>query len=177
MRPFKLFIMEKFIKEIEHFFKSNNFDLEKSKQHLSRINKPKVLELKKLAEIARQYPDILVLPAHRLYYNNHWNRIRLADRVDELVEHHIQRCGAIIEILGSGPKSAEEIAKEHFEERLMEGIGSFMAVNEIISHCELLVFSGDVVAVDDNTYSATGCSKRSHKDDAGSSGHPHRRWV
>jgi hypothetical protein len=114
--------------------------------------------LKKLAEIAHLYPDILVLPAHRLYYNDQWNGIRLADRVDELVQHHIQRCAAIIEILsnGSGPQTAESIAREHFEDRLLEGFGSFMAANEIISHCELLIFSGDMAAVGGNTYSATG---------------------
>ena len=111
--------------------------------------------LKKLAEIARQCPDILVLPAHRLYYNDQWNGIRLADRVDELVQHHIQRCGAIIEILNSKPKTADEIAREHFEERLLEGFGSFMAANEIISHCELLLNSADVVSVNGDKYSAT----------------------
>jgi hypothetical protein len=96
------------------------------------------------------------LPAHRLYYNDQWNGIQLTDRVDELLQHHIQRCGAIIEILNSKPKTADEIAREHFEDRLLEGFGSFMAANEIISHCELLIFSDDVAAVGDNTYSATG---------------------
>jgi glyoxylase-like metal-dependent hydrolase (beta-lactamase superfamily II) len=112
--------------------------------------------LKKLAEIGRLYPDILVLPAHRLYYNNQWNGIQLADRVDELLQHHIQRCGAIIEILDSKPKTADEIAREHFEDRLLEGFGSFMAANEIISHCELLINCGDVVSANCERYSATG---------------------
>ena len=31
-----------------------------------------------------------------------------------------------------------------------------MAENEIISHCELLSASGDVVLTEDNTYMATG---------------------
>jgi glyoxylase-like metal-dependent hydrolase (beta-lactamase superfamily II) len=115
--------------------------------------------LKKLAEIARLSPDILVLPAHRLYYNDQWNGIRLADKVDELLQHHIQRCGAIIEILNSKPKTADEIAREHFEERLLEGFGSFMAANEIISHCELLINSGDIVAVNGDKYSATGSER------------------
>ena len=117
-----------------------------------------IKSLKKLAEIARRHPDILVLPAHRFYYNDQWNAIRLAQRVNELLDHHIQRCGAIIEILrnGSGPQTAGEIARQHFEERLLEGFGSFMAANEIISHCELLIKSGDLVPIDDNTYSTTG---------------------
>jgi len=117
-----------------------------------------IKSLKKLAEIAHLHPNILVLPAHRLYYNDQWNGIRLAERVNELLDHHIQRCGAIIEILsnGSGPKTAEDIAREHFEERLLEGFGSFMAANEIISHCELLIYSGDIVSTGSNTYSANG---------------------
>ena len=31
-----------------------------------------------------------------------------------------------------------------------------MAANEIVSHCELLIESGDVVAVAGNAYAATG---------------------
>jgi len=114
-----------------------------------------IKSLKKLAEIARAHPDILVLPAHRLYYNDHWNGIQLAERVDELLQHHIQRCAAIIEILNNKPKTADEIAQEHFEDRLLEGFGSFMAANEIISHCELLIDSRDVVSVNGDRYSAT----------------------
>ena len=117
-----------------------------------------VKSLKKLGQVAERYPDILVLPAHRLYYNGQWNGIRLAARVNELLDHHIQRCGAIIKILhnGSGPQTAEEIARAHFEERLLEGFGSFMAANEIISHCEVLINCGDVVSIGDNAYSTTG---------------------
>ena len=117
-----------------------------------------IKSLKKLGQIADRYPDILVLPAHRLYYNDQWNGIWLAQRVNELLDHHIQRCGAIIEILRneSDPQTAKEIAREHFEERLLEGFGSFMATNEIISHCELLINSGDIVSIGNNTYSTTG---------------------
>ncbi|MBE9545344.1 MAG: hypothetical protein IMF02_12675, partial [Proteobacteria bacterium] len=70
--------------------------------------------------------------------------------------HHVQRCGAIIEILRTGPKTAEEIAQEHFEESLLEGFGSIMAANEIVSHCEFLVACGDMVGVNENQYGETG---------------------
>jgi glyoxylase-like metal-dependent hydrolase (beta-lactamase superfamily II) len=115
-----------------------------------------IKSLKKLGEIARRYPEILVLPAHRLYYGERWNGIQLDDRVNELIQHHIDRCSAIIEILGEGPLMAKEIALKHFDEKLLAGFGSMMAENEIISHCEVLVKSGDVTAVDDNRYAATG---------------------
>lgn len=115
-----------------------------------------IKSLKKLAEIAVQHPDILILPAHRFYYNNRWNGIQLADRINELIRHHIERCAAILEILGSRPKTAEEIAQEHFDAKLLEGFGSMMAANEAISHCELLIACGDVTAIDGNKYAATG---------------------
>ena len=118
-----------------------------------------IKSLKKLGEIARQNPDLLILPAHRFFYNKLWNRVDLADRVDELIQHHVQRCAAILVILGTGSKSAEEIAREHFEEKLLEGFGSMMAANEIVSHCEMLIKSGDVVSAAGNKYVASGSTK------------------
>lgn len=115
-----------------------------------------ILSLKKLIEIERCHPEVIVLPAHRQYYNSRWNEIRLEFRSKELIAHHVERCGAIIEILDNRPKTAEEIAAAHFEERLLAGFGNIMAANEIVSHCELLIESGDVIRVNDNAYAATG---------------------
>jgi glyoxylase-like metal-dependent hydrolase (beta-lactamase superfamily II) len=115
--------------------------------------------LKKLIKIAGEAPGLLVLPAHRFYYHGRWNPIDLESRAKELIEHHIQRCGAIIDILNNGAKTAEEIAAEHFEESLLEGFGSIMAENEIVSHCELLVESGDVTLQNGNAYAATGSTQ------------------
>ncbi len=112
--------------------------------------------LKELIKIASDNPGLLVLPAHRFYYHGHWNPVDLENRAKELLEHHIQRCGAIIEILNNGAKTAAEIAAAHFEERLLEGFGSIMAENEIVSHCELLIECGDVTLLNGNTYAATG---------------------
>jgi glyoxylase-like metal-dependent hydrolase (beta-lactamase superfamily II) len=112
--------------------------------------------LKKLEQIGRQYPDLLVLPAHRLYYSGRWNGIQLKDRVKQLIQHHIDRCAAILEILACDPLTDEEIVRQHFEEKLLEGFGRLMAANEIVSHCELLFKSGDVVPADGNKYSVTG---------------------
>jgi len=115
-----------------------------------------IKSLKKLGEIAGKHPDLLVLPAHRFYYKGQWNGLQLADRVNELLEHHVQRCAAIIEILRTGPKTAEELAREHFEERLLEGFGSIMAANEIVSHCEFLIACGDIAGMNEKKYAATG---------------------
>jgi hypothetical protein len=115
-----------------------------------------IRSLKKLIQIAHDHPGLLVLPAHRFYYNGCWNPVDLESRVGELLEHHLTRCGAIIKILNNGPKTADDIAAEHFEKRLLEGFGNIMAANEIISHCELLIESGDVITVDGNCYAASG---------------------
>jgi glyoxylase-like metal-dependent hydrolase (beta-lactamase superfamily II) len=114
--------------------------------------------LKKLSEIAEDHPDILVLPAHRLYYNDQWNSIQLGQRVHETIQHHADRCSAILDIVGDGVKSAEEITEAHFEEHLLKGQGRFMAMNEIKSHCELLVTCGDLIEVEENRYEGTGRS-------------------
>ena len=115
-----------------------------------------IKSLKKLGVIAGKHPELLVLPAHRLYYKGQWNGIQLAGRVEELLQHHVQRCAAIIEILRTGPKAAEKIAQKHFEESLLEGFGSMMAANEIVSHCEFLIRCGDIVGINENQYGATG---------------------
>ncbi len=112
--------------------------------------------LKKLEQIGQQYPDLLVLPAHRLYYAGHWNGIQLKTRVNQLIQHHIERCAAILEILADEPMTDKAIARKHFEEKLLEGFGRLMAANEIVSHCELLIKSGDVMPTDVNKYTVTG---------------------
>jgi glyoxylase-like metal-dependent hydrolase (beta-lactamase superfamily II) len=101
--------------------------------------------LKKLLKIAKRYPEIVVLPAHRLFYMNRWNGLSLGKRVEELLEHHLQRCADFLIILKERPKTAQEIAVEYFEPRLLKGFGINMAISEVLSHCELLSVSGDVI--------------------------------
>ena len=97
-----------------------------------------------------------MLPAHRLFYNYKWNDITLDKRVDGLIDHHVQRCAAIIDILEQGPRTAEEIARTYFEAKYLKGYGIIMAIDEIISHCELLELSGDVIPAEDGKLAATG---------------------
>jgi glyoxylase-like metal-dependent hydrolase (beta-lactamase superfamily II) len=114
-----------------------------------------IRSLKRLKKIGSDYGDLVVLPAHRLFYAHQWNELDLGDRADELLEHHIQRCSAVLDIVRQEPKTATEIAREHFEERQLKGYGILMAENEIASHCELLEASGDVRRAGDH-YLATG---------------------
>jgi glyoxylase-like metal-dependent hydrolase (beta-lactamase superfamily II) len=115
-----------------------------------------IRSLKKLREIGKKCDDLIVLPAHRLFYRNRWNEINLETRIDETIEHHIRRCGSILKIIGQGPKTAKDIAVEYFEETLLKGYGILMAENEVISHCELLKASGDVVTTEETKYVSTG---------------------
>ena len=115
-----------------------------------------IKSLKILKGMGKSSPGLLVLPAHRLFYHNHWNEMDLQARIDELIEHHIERCSDILKILKQGPKTAREIAIEHFEEPLLRGSGILMAENEIISHCELLSASKDVIEEKDMRFIASG---------------------
>jgi glyoxylase-like metal-dependent hydrolase (beta-lactamase superfamily II) len=97
-----------------------------------------------LKKLASTHPDLVVLPAHRLYYGGQWNGFQLAARIDELVAHHITRLGDILQILDrKGPLSAKDIAFNYFNAGLLKGFGINMAENEILSHLELLIASGN----------------------------------
>jgi glyoxylase-like metal-dependent hydrolase (beta-lactamase superfamily II) len=112
--------------------------------------------LKRLKRIGERFPELLVLPAHRLFYNDHWNGIDLQTRTEEILDHHMLRCAEILNMLKKGPKTAGEIAVEHFPSSSLEGFGILMAENEVLSHCELLGVAGDVRLAEDKTYFFTG---------------------
>lgn len=111
--------------------------------------------LKSLRLQGERYPGILPLPGHRLFSGGHWNEFSLVDRIDELFQHHVDRCTDILHILKNRPHTARGIAKKHFDERLLKGFGILMAEHEILSHCELLKTSGDVCLQGDS-FAATG---------------------
>lgn len=112
--------------------------------------------LKMLKNLAAQQDRTITLPGHRLFYRGEWNQLDLAERVDELLAHHIQRCSEILGLLTNGPRAAEDIARDHFEPSLLEGFGLNMAINEILSHCELMEITGDVALVNNDQFAATG---------------------
>ena len=114
--------------------------------------------LKKLQKIGADIGHLVVLPAHRLFYSNRWNEMDLNKRVRELLSHHVERCARILETLKGGPKTARELAVACFEADLLKGSGIIMAENEILSHCELLQASGDLVSCDSRGLESTGTS-------------------
>ncbi len=112
--------------------------------------------LKRLLGVALKNPDILVLPAHRLYFKSRWRTLQLKQRLEELFQHHLDRCAAILDIVGSQEMQADHIAKLHFKAALLKGPGKLMAANEVISHAELLTACGDLVETGKHNYTATG---------------------
>jgi glyoxylase-like metal-dependent hydrolase (beta-lactamase superfamily II) len=115
-----------------------------------------IRSLKRLAGIGDAVPDLLVLPSHRLFYNDQWNELDLRTRIGEIVDHHIRRCAEILKILKKGPKTTREIAVQHFPSSSLEGFGMLMAENEVYSHCELLCAAGDVRLTEDERFLLTG---------------------
>ncbi|MEW6529400.1 MAG: MBL fold metallo-hydrolase [Thermodesulfobacteriota bacterium] len=104
-----------------------------------------IRSVKRLQSISKRLPGLTGLPAHRLLSRGNWNLLNVGARCDELIDHHIQRCSDIIDLLGDEPRTPEEIARAHFEPHLLKGFGIHLAMNEVISHCELMESSGDIV--------------------------------
>ncbi|MEJ2724209.1 MAG: MBL fold metallo-hydrolase [Deltaproteobacteria bacterium] len=114
--------------------------------------------LKKLEGIGTRTGQLTILPAHRLFYNHQWNEMDLNKRVRDLLTHHVERCACILETLKPGPKTVRELAAASFDAALLKGSGIVMAENEILSHCELLETSGDLVSCNGGRLEATGTS-------------------
>lgn len=115
-----------------------------------------IRSLRRIEEMVGASEDILVLPAHRLYYRDRLNSLDLKGRIEQLVQHHRDRCGDFSRILGAGPKSLKEVASEHFRPELLKGHGINLASEEVASHCELMEASGDVVVVEGGKIMSTG---------------------
>ena len=109
-----------------------------------------------LRSVVRDHHITVMFPGHRLFHRGVWNLLDPEKRAEELVAHHIQRCSDILDLLKDGPLCAEEIARNHFEQHLLEGFGINMAVNEILSHCELMERTGDVAAADNGKFIPVG---------------------
>ncbi|MBN1103689.1 MAG: MBL fold metallo-hydrolase [Deltaproteobacteria bacterium] len=116
--------------------------------------------LKRLLDLGRQLPEMLVLPAHRLFYDHEWRMIELEKRSTEICEHHLQRCASILSIVTQeGPRTVEEIVLAHFDPKLLKGFGIKMAEGEVKSHLELLEHSGDVEWNREDRVRATGTTR------------------
>lgn len=88
----------------------------------------------------------LVLPGHENPFNG------LQSRIEEITRHHKQRNSAILEIMGTEPKTAYQIANEILWMPERGGVSwrdlapgdRIMAVSETLAHLESMRFSGGV---------------------------------
>jgi hypothetical protein len=112
--------------------------------------------LKELRRLGKAHPDMKVLPAHRFYYDDQWNMVDLTRRVDELIEHHVRRCADIVDIVSRGHGDNRRNRSAAFQAIPSERPGETHGLNEILSHCELLVGWGDLVETGSHRYEASG---------------------
>jgi glyoxylase-like metal-dependent hydrolase (beta-lactamase superfamily II) len=107
-----------------------------------------IRSLNKIASNVSQ-PFKATFPAHRLYYGGQFNLIHSsADRAKEIIQFHIDRCSDILRIVDGKPTGIDDIAIQHFEPELLEGVGKFAARNELTAHIEVMENCGDVRWVD-----------------------------
>ena len=121
--------------------------------------------LRSLLRVAAMGNDIAVLPAHRAFNKGRFNLVGL-ERADEIVEHHIQRCHDLIDVLKLGPRDLVSLTREHFSHRELSDSNFFLAVTEVMSHIELLEETGDVSMDDDLGRGETGGLVRWNGTDA-----------
>ena len=82
--------------------------------------------------------DVLVLPGHGLPF------FGLHLRLDELIEHHAQRCGHIADACRARPLSVAEIVPQVFQRELDEHQTGF-AFGEVLAHVNHMLGAGSLV--------------------------------
>jgi len=97
--------------------------------------------IRSLAKFRELPDDTFVLPAHgRPFYG-------LRERIDQLVEHHEERCEALV-ANGTTPLSVYDSLPLLFR-RPLEGQNVFMAMAEALAHFNLLLHQGRMVCAAD----------------------------
>lgn len=92
--------------------------------------------LRSLRAVKAQVPDdVLVLPGHDLpFYGLH-------RRIDAMIQHHEERCGAIVEACRAEPRSAAELVPFVFTRKLDAHQTGF-AFSEVLAHVNYLMRRG-----------------------------------
>ena len=109
--------------------------------------------LKSLLRVAAMGGDIAVLPAHRAYHRGRLNMVGL-DRASEIVQHHVERCHDLVDLLKLEPRDLVSLTRDHFSHRELTDNNFFLAITEVMSHIELLEETGDVSV--DGSFGAGG---------------------
>jgi glyoxylase-like metal-dependent hydrolase (beta-lactamase superfamily II) len=82
--------------------------------------------------------DVLVLPGHGLPFHG------LHARIDELIEHHAQRCARIADACRPRPLSAAEVVPVLFE-RELDAHQTGFAFGEVLAHINYMTRRGELV--------------------------------
>jgi glyoxylase-like metal-dependent hydrolase (beta-lactamase superfamily II) len=105
--------------------------------------------------------SLACLTAHRLFYGGQFNLLPdCATRTREIIQFHIDRCRAILEIIGDSTPGIDDITQRHFTASQLKGPGLLMARDEIEAHLEVMEEAGDINRADGNgdLVRATGSS-------------------
>ncbi len=105
--------------------------------------------LRSLKRVSTLGDDINVMPAHRAFHAGKFNFIGL-QRAHEIVEHHRDRCHALIDLLRRGSLDLGSMTRKHFPSHRLDGRNYYMAFTEVMSHVELLQVAGDVEIMGEN---------------------------
>jgi len=111
-----------------------------------------LISLNRFQKLICKLKPPLILPGHRLYHRDQWNLIDPQPRIAEIIDHHINRCADILNIIKDSPKTVREIATTYFPETAIKGPGIYMAENEINSHLEFLLNNQDAQMVQENLF-------------------------
>ncbi|MCB2188031.1 MAG: MBL fold metallo-hydrolase [Deltaproteobacteria bacterium] len=111
--------------------------------------------LNELAALAAERPGLVGLPAHRLYHQGRVQTLDVALEVQQMRQHHRNRCAAILDLLAQGPLEPAALAQRHFPPERLKGPNREMGTREMLCHCELMLEAGAVVR-NGRGYEATG---------------------
>ena len=128
-------------------YDSFHSDLPQGYRGNNRIYGLKVM-LRSLLRVAALNEGQAVLPAHRAYFRGQFNLVGL-DRAREIVEHHLDRCQDLVNILKQWPCDLVSLTRDHFSHRELTDSNFFLALTEVMSHVEFLIETGDVSVVGD----------------------------
>ena len=85
-----------------------------------------------------------------------------------IIQFHIDRCSDILRIVDGKPSGIDDIAVQHFEPELLEGVGKYAARNELTAHIEVMEQCGDVRWVDENRDMVQSTGSKNYLDLIGS---------
>lgn len=114
--------------------------------------------LRSLGKVLAEDVHTTVLPAHRLFNHGKFH-VRNLQRAQDIVRHHEKRLGHMMDSVGDGATTTEDVTRAVFPARKLTGGGFFGAVTEVVSHLELLQDVGDILVAADGRIRRNGAEE------------------